>query len=182
MNNREAFEAWYQNGYVQFGRANFHFNSYGEYFDDDIEASWCAWQAALASQAQQTTELSDKCKVAASCLTYNDTEKEAVAKHLLLEASQQLRRVQAQQESQWISVEERLPETYIADDRELIVLGKHIGASIKSDDVLVLLKTGRVKMDRLAGIAGNEPFWWIYRNLVVSWMPLPPAPEGDTNG
>lgn len=81
------------------------------------------------------------------------------------------------QQSQWISVEERLPETYIADDRELIVLGKHIGASIKSDDVLVLLKTGKVKMDRLAGIVGNEPFWWIYRNLVVSWMPLPPAPE-----
>lgn len=89
-----------------------------------------------------------------------------------------LEQSQAQQ-SQWISVEERLPETYIEDDRKLIALGKSIGASIKSDDVLVLLKTGHVKMDRLAGIIGNEPFWWIYRNLVVSWMPLPPAPEGD---
>lgn len=53
MNNREAFEAWYQNSYICFGQANFHLNSYGEYVDDDIEASWCAWQAALASQAQQ---------------------------------------------------------------------------------------------------------------------------------
>ena len=54
-------------------------------------------EAAIAAQAQQPTELSDRCKVAASCLTYNDTEKEAVAKHLLLEASQELRRAQAQQ-------------------------------------------------------------------------------------
>lgn len=54
-NEREAFEAWYQKVYACFGQANFHLNSYGEYFDDDIEASWCAWQAALASQAQQPT-------------------------------------------------------------------------------------------------------------------------------
>lgn len=49
MNNREAFEAWYQKAYACFGQANFHLNSYGEYADDDIEAIWCAWQAALSA-------------------------------------------------------------------------------------------------------------------------------------
>lgn len=61
---------------------------------------------ATASQAEQPTEesvnklrdLADQCKVAASCLTYNGARAEAVAKHLLLEASQGLRRSQVQQD------------------------------------------------------------------------------------
>jgi hypothetical protein len=48
-NQTEAFEAWYQKTYVHFGQANFHLNSYGEYVDDDIESSWCAWKAALSA-------------------------------------------------------------------------------------------------------------------------------------
>lgn len=53
----EAFEAWYQKTYVHFGQANFHLNSYGEYIDDDIEASWSAWKAALSAvPAQEPTE------------------------------------------------------------------------------------------------------------------------------
>lgn len=75
------------------------------------------YEAAIAAQAQQPTEepvnklryLADQCKVAASCLTYNGARAEAVAKHLLLEASQGLRRSQAQQEPLKVSENWREP-------------------------------------------------------------------------
>lgn len=150
----------------------------------------------MQSQAQQTTELSDKCKVAASCLTYNDTEKEAVAKHLLLEASQQLRRVQAQQESQWLLIEtapknKKIFVTYKnALGKKRTVFAKYLdkfteeataGTDCETDyceaDDTFYCKEGWVEL-----IDNWDEFSSVYfdsRNVPTHWMPLPPAPEGD---
>lgn len=117
-------------------------------------------EAALAAQAQQTTELSDKCKVAASCLTYNDTEKEAVAKHLLLEASQELRRAQAQH-NQWISVDERLPEGY-----KPVLVATNFGDVYTCRLPVIIAKNSKEE----SSVGKRERF--------THWMPLPPAPEG----
>lgn len=81
----------------------------------------------MQSQAQQPTEesvnklrdLADQCKVAASCLTYNGARAEAVAKHLLLEASQGLRRSQAQQtEKKQLSPQDILKIFYTLKDKD----------------------------------------------------------------
>lgn len=131
----------------------------------------------IESQAQQTTELSDKCKVAASCLTYNDTEKEAAAKHLLLEASQQLRRVQAQQESQWISVEERLPE----ENCHLLVAceGGNVATTFYAIDHSFFDHAHGYKLSRKVHGKYSKHFELArqYGYRITHWMPLP-APEG----
>lgn len=134
----------------------------------------------LQSQAQQPTQesvnklrdLADQCKVAASCLTYNGARAEAVAKHLLLEASQGLRRSQAQQSSQWISVEDRLPEM---ETPVVALVGKNVYALARVDyDEGWLWAICGCDLSDIRDYEADDDYQPTY------WMPLaiPPAPEG----
>ncbi len=58
MNNREAFEAWYKSEldkHASFARMPSGYCS--DYVDTRTDYSWEAWQAALASHAQQSTNI-----------------------------------------------------------------------------------------------------------------------------
>lgn len=53
MNNREAFEAWFIETYTP---DNMNRDEQGDYISTTARLIWQAWQAALASQAQQPSE------------------------------------------------------------------------------------------------------------------------------
>lgn len=80
---------------------------------------------------------------------------------------------------EWISVEDRLPETTVTDDSECWLQGKRIAAAIHSDRVLVALSGGGVRVDRLEGLEGKPPYWDAYRGRVTHWQPLPAAPSPE---
>lgn len=83
----------------------------------------------------------------------------------------------AEAASKWISVDEQLPETFVTDDSECWLQGRRINAAINSVRVLVALSGQGVRVDRLAGIEGNAPYWETYKGRVTHWMPLPAAPR-----
>lgn len=175
MNNREAFEAWYQNSYICYGRAHFHLNSYGEYVDNDIEASWCAWQAALASQAQQPTKTITELKEGLFGWAENigglDDALAVFAKRVL--------QSQAQQESQWISVQERLPE----ENCHVLVAceGGNVATTFYAIDHSFFDHAHGYKLSRKVHGKYSKHFELArqYGYKITHWMPLPPVPEGE---
>lgn len=195
MNNREAmqkeFEAWAEKELYALDKRE----GSDIYRNVITRNAWLGWNAALSaqaqqdhipdvgkmvqSQAQQTQEpakcshdLADQCKVAASCLTYNESKAEAVAKHLLLEASQALRRSQAQEpESKWISVDDRLPED-TGTRYQVFAICKH--AKIEAKDV------NSPYYDKPKIVVAQD---WNIREWPQNysfWMVIPPAPEGES--
>lgn len=78
---------------------------------------------------------------------------------------------------EWISVDERLPETYITDDSPCNVGGRVIGPGVGSRMVLVVTNEGGVRVDRLIGIEGRKPFWDTYGKRVTHWARSPAAPS-----
>lgn len=174
----EAFEAWYQNSYVCFGQANFHLNSYGEYFDDDIEASWCAWQAALAqsnevkqSQAQQPSIEDQRAKLVVNMVKYlgaTKTQAKAIVdgvfdgEHTIKESDLQSQAQQA--ESQWISVDERLPEGY-----KPVLVATNFGDVYTCRLPVIIAKNSKEE----SSVGKRERF--------THWMPLPPSPMNEVN-
>lgn len=87
----------------------------------------------------------------------------------------------------WVSVDERLPEWVARDDTPCFINNKEVPPTLTSETVLVALKGGGVRTDKLTTIEGKSDGWWhTYGERVVAWQktPLPPAPstEGESNG
>ena len=164
MNNREAFEAWWN----------------GRQLPENIKAAFfMVWQAALASQQDHIVDGNEMAKHqpcgCVICTCEHETQCQGCgAKHCGTHAVGNIPnpvylQSQAQQtKSQWISVEERLPES--------------------KNEVLVFEKSNNVSFSFFDGKAWfiNEyerNYGYIQRKLpdglVTHWMPLPPAPEGD---
>jgi hypothetical protein len=97
---------------------------------------------------------------------------DAQLRELLSEAAALAEQVQGWQ---WISVEDRLPETLVYDARPCKVDGREIPPAIRSHKVLVSLATGVVREDYLDGLQGHTPFWSNFRDSVIAWQPMPPA-------
>lgn len=55
MSEREAFEAWFNSNYLPHNMEFLHFVN--SYTSNKVNAFWEAWQAALASQAQQSPKM-----------------------------------------------------------------------------------------------------------------------------
>lgn len=103
----------------------------------------------------------------------------SVSEHHAVEPLYASPQVRAEQAAvpQWISVEDRLPETTVTDDSECWLQGRRVAAAINSDRVLVAMAGGGVRVDRLAGLEGNPPYWETYKDRVTHWMPLPKWPQ-----
>lgn len=85
----------------------------------------------------------------------------------------------------WVSVKERLPGWAVRDDTPCFINNEEVPPTLTSETVLVALKGGGVRTDKLTTIEGKSDGWWhTYGERVVAWMPLPPAPstEGESNG
>jgi len=86
-------------------------------------------------------------------------------------------------QQQWISVKDRLPETYVYDDKPCRGMhGREISPAIQSERVLVALSDGAVCEDLLDGLQGHAPWWSTYRDSVVAWQPMPAAPSIAQDG
>jgi len=77
----------------------------------------------------------------------------------------------------WISVMERLPEWAARDDTPCFINGKEVPPTLTSETVLVALKGGGVRTDKLITIEGKSAGWWhTYGERVVAWQKPPPHP------
>lgn len=77
----------------------------------------------------------------------------------------------------WISVDERLPEWAARDDTPCFINGKEVPPTLTSETVLVALKGGGVRTDKLTTIEGKSDGWWhTYGERVVAWQKTPPHP------
>lgn len=82
----------------------------------------------------------------------------------------------------WVSVDERLPEWVARDDTPCFINNKEVPPTLTSETVLVALKGGGVRTDKLTTIEGKSDGWWhTYGERVVAWQktPLPPAPSTE---
>lgn len=80
----------------------------------------------------------------------------------------------------WISVEERLPEWAARDDTPCFINNKEVPPTLFSETVLVALKGGGVRTDKLTTIEGKSAGWWhTYGERVIAWQksPAPPTPQ-----
>ena len=83
----------------------------------------------------------------------------------------------------WISVTERLPEWAARDDTPCFINGKEVPPTLTSETVLVALKGGGVRTDKLTTIEGKSDGWWhTYGERVVAWQKTPPTPAGSGKG
>ena len=77
----------------------------------------------------------------------------------------------------WIRVDERLPEWAARDDTPCFINGKSVPPTLTSETVLVALKGGGVRTDKLTTIEGKSAGWWhTYGERVIAWQKLPPPP------
>lgn len=81
----------------------------------------------------------------------------------------------------WVSVKDRLPETFITDDPECWLQSQCISAAISSVRVLVALEGDGVRVDRLAGLDGKAPYWETYKERVTHWQLLPAAQPKESH-
>ena len=80
----------------------------------------------------------------------------------------------------WISVEDRLPEWAARDDTPCFINGKEVPPTLTSETVLVALKGGGVRTDKLTTIEGKSDGWWhTYGERVVAWQKTPPLPASE---
>ena len=81
--------------------------------------------------------------------------------------------------TEWISVDDRLPEWASRDDTPCFIGGKKIGATLASEKVLVATAPNNiVRIDKLLSIEGTKYSWFdTYGKRVTHWMPLPSCPE-----
>jgi hypothetical protein len=190
MNNREAFEAWA----ISIGMTQLKRDRHDRYTNDVVYGAWEGYQAALASQAQQTELFAWgyawQCKsvgdwriekLGEGCIPPKDT--------LALYTVQQ-----AQQEpvSQWISVEERLPEVKNEDYEFVLVAvdsahtGKtHVFEAAYLNQVEVMTEDGNyisftgwhTRSEHPDYDGWYEPIGGNGDDRVVThWMPLPLPP------
>lgn len=83
----------------------------------------------------------------------------------------------------WISVEERLPEWAARDDTPCFINGKEVPPTLTSETVLVALKGGGVRTDKLTTIEGTSDGWWhTYGERVVAWQKTPTTSAGSGKG
>ena len=82
----------------------------------------------------------------------------------------------------WISVDERLPEWAARDDTPCFINGKEVPPTLTSETVLVALKGGSVRTDKLTTIEGKSDGWWhTYGERVIAWQktPAPHLPASE---
>lgn len=83
----------------------------------------------------------------------------------------------------WISVDERLPEWAARDDTPCFINGKEVPPTLTSETVLVALKGGGVRTDKLTTIEGKSAGWWhTYGERVVAWQKTPAPPASEAKG
>ena len=83
----------------------------------------------------------------------------------------------------WISVDERLPEWAARDDTPCFINGKEVPPTLTSETVLVALKGGGVRTDKLTTIEGKSDGWWhTYGERVVAWQKTPTTSAGNEKG
>lgn len=83
----------------------------------------------------------------------------------------------------WISVDERLPEWAARDDTPCFINGKEVPPTLTSETVLVALKGGGVRTDKLTTIEGKSDGWWhTYGERVVAWQKTPTTSAGSGRG
>lgn len=152
----------------------------GEYVSHSVQMAFDVAKAVIASQAQQPTSEDQRAKLVVNMIKYlgaTKTQAKAIVdgvfdgEHTISESDLQS---QAQQtESQWISVEERLPEI---DTPVLAVVGKNIYALARVEyDEGWLWGIGCNDLGDVRNYEADDDYQPTY------WMPLaiPPAPEGD---
>ena len=80
----------------------------------------------------------------------------------------------------WISVMERLPEWAARDDTPCFINGKEVPPTLTSETVVVALKGGGVRTDKLTTIEGKSDGWWhTYGERVVAWQKTPALPASE---
>lgn len=163
--NREAFEAWFNS---EMPMESLITDQDNDYKYQPAIASWEAWQAALASQAQQPS-IGDALWGNKALMALNADLGLSMDK--LVKVANAILQSQAQQESQWISVEERLPEL---SNRELIVRLKPKRKNTKIVEYRIAVYNKPCEWE--------EPVFWCVASEedveVESWFVMPPAPEG----
>ena len=83
----------------------------------------------------------------------------------------------------WISVEDRLPEWAARDDTPCFINGKEVPPTLTSETVLVALKGGGIRTDKLTTIEGKSDGWWhTYGERVVAWQKTPAPPASEAKG
>lgn len=83
----------------------------------------------------------------------------------------------------WVSVDERLPEWAARDDTPCFINNKEVHPTLTSETVLVALKGGGVRTDKLTTIEGKSDGWWhTYGERVVAWQQTPPPPPSSAKG
>lgn len=77
----------------------------------------------------------------------------------------------------WISVDEMLPEWAARDDTPCFINHEEVPPTLTSETVLVALKGGGVRTDKLTTIEGKSAGWWhIYGERVIAWQKAPAPP------
>lgn len=177
--NREAFEAWLKSRSLDNSQK---LDAWGRliYKHTHIQAMHEAWQAALAhanvNEQSQPQQPSEEFKSAALQELYNFQE--ATGCDVAAELKQH-QLAQAQQESRWISVDERLPE----ENCHVLVAceGGNVAATFYAIDHSFFDHAHGHKLSRKKHGKYSKHFELArqYGYRITHWMPLPPAPEGE---